>query len=60
MGWCISKQSFCVVDPGELAGPSLGHTGSNYHPHLHSHMGSISESSINLTVMFLGSGRKPE
>ena len=46
------------VHPGQVASSSQGHT--EIHNHTRSLLGTILESPINLTCMFLDSGRKPE
>jgi len=51
------------VHPGQVASPSQGHTETNKtHNHTRSHslLRTILETPINLTCMFLDSGRKPE
>ena len=50
------------VHPGQVAGPSQGHTETNEtnnHAHVHTPADNL-ETPINLTCMFLDSGRKPE
>ena len=49
--------------PGQVTSPLQGHTETNEtknYPCPHSLLGSILQSAINLTCMFLGGGRKPE
>ena len=49
------------VHPGQVASPSQGHTETHEtNNHAHSLLGTILESPINLTCMFLDGGRKPE
>jgi len=48
------------VHPGQVACPSQGHTETNNHTQTHSLLRTILETPINLTCMFLHSGRKPE
>ncbi|MEQ2253846.1 hypothetical protein ILYODFUR_036740 [Ilyodon furcidens] len=58
-----SLQAKDRVHPGQVASPSQGNTETyrtNNHAHTHSHQRAILEGPVNLTVMFLECGRKPE